>query len=104
MAWVETIPADTLDIGESTQYVLETGHKIALFRLDDGYYAIDDTCSHAEASLAEGDIVEDNVKCSLHGAEFDIRSGAVKSFPAVIGVGAYQTKVEDNTIFINYEE
>ncbi len=104
MGWIVALPADELNIGESKQVVLDTGHKLALFRLEDGYFAIDDTCSHAEASLAEGNVIGDKVKCALHGAEFDIRSGAVKSFPAVIGVGAYETKIENNTVYIKYEE
>lgn len=103
MGWIAAAPADELSVGESKQVVMDTGHKLALFRTDDGYFAIDDTCSHAEASLTEGKVVGNHVKCALHGAEFDIRDGAVKSFPAVIGVGSYETKVKDNTVFINYE-
>ena len=104
MAWVEALPADALDVNEMQQVRLESGKKIALIHLDDGIYAIDDTCSHAEASLAEGEIISDNVKCPLHGAEFDVRTGEVKSFPAVVGVQNYKTKVDDNSIFVNVEE
>ncbi len=104
MAWVETIPADELNEHQIKQTVMEDGHKIALIRMNDGVYAIDDTCTHAEASLAEGEITGDRVKCALHGAEFDVRTGEVKSFPAVVGVGKYATKVDDNRIYVKYEE
>lgn len=104
MAWVETISADELEENELKQVVMEDEHKIALVRLSDGIYAIDDTCSHAEASLSEGEVIDSRVKCPLHGAEFEIPTGDVKAFPAVVGVGAYETKVEDNIIYVNYGE
>ncbi len=103
MAWVETIAVDELDENQMKQVKMEDGHKITLIRLSDGLYALDDTCSHAQASLAEGEIKGDNVKCPLHGAEFDIRTGQVKSFPAVVGVGKYDTKIENDVIYVNCE-
>ncbi|MBD3273850.1 MAG: Rieske 2Fe-2S domain-containing protein [Candidatus Marinimicrobia bacterium] len=102
MAWIETIPADELKENEMKQVVLDDGHKIALIRKEDGYHAIEDTCSHAEASLAEGEIVGDRVRCPLHGAEFEIKTGDVKAFPAVVGVEKYDVKVEDNRVLVNY--
>jgi len=104
MAWVQTISADELAENEMQQVVMEDGHKIALVHLSDGIYAIDDTCTHAEASLSEGDVIDSRVKCPLHGAEFEIKSGDVKAFPAVIGVATYDTKIEENTIYVNYGE
>ncbi|MBS1271607.1 MAG: Ferredoxin CarAc [Candidatus Marinimicrobia bacterium] len=104
MAWVEACALDDLDVRGMKQVVMEDGKKIAVIRMDDGVFAIDDTCSHAEASLAEGDIVGDKVKCPLHGAEFEVRTGAVKSFPAVVGVQKYETKVDDDTVFVDYGE
>ncbi len=104
MAWIETISADELKENEMKQVTLDDGTKIAIIHADDGYYAIDDTCSHAEASLSEGDIEGDKVRCPLHGAEFDYKTGDVKSFPAVVGVASYEVKVEDNQVLVNYGE
>lgn len=104
MPWVETIPVDELNENKLTRAVLENGHAIALIRLSNSIYALDDTCSHAEASLSEGDVIGENVRCPMHGAEFEIPTGQVKSFPAVVGVNTYQTKVEGNMILVKYEE
>lgn len=104
MAWVETIAEDDLNENGTAQVVMDDGQKIALIRMQDGVYAINDTCSHAQASLAEGEIVGDNIKCPLHGAEFDVRTGEVQSFPAVVGVANYDTKIDNGTIYVNYEE
>ena len=74
---------------------------IAIFKLANGFYAIEDTCSHAEASLAEGKIVDGcEIECPLHGARFDIRTGEHLSFPAVTPVEPYPVKVEGADIFI----
>jgi 3-phenylpropionate/trans-cinnamate dioxygenase ferredoxin subunit len=78
------------------------GQRIALFQLDDAIYAIADQCSHAEASLAEGDLEADEgvIVCPRHGARFDVRSGRNLSFPAVTPVRPYRLKENDGQIFI----
>ena len=78
-----------------------TEEPISLFRDDDGsYYALDDTCSHEDASLAEGWIEAGEVECPLHGARFDIRTGKALSLPAVVAVRTYPVKVEDGSLLI----
>ncbi len=80
--------------------VLVKRHPIAIFHLDDGFYAIDDTCTHAEASLCEGQLMGDQVACPLHGARFDIRTGKALTLPAVTPVETYQVVVQGNDILV----
>ncbi len=77
---------------------------IAIFKLEDGFYAIDDTCTHADASLSEGEVFDGVVECPLHGAEFDIRTGKNLTLPAVTPVRSYPVKVEEGDILIQVEE
>src|SRR5579871_447796 len=75
------------------------GTPIAIFQVRDEYYAIGDTCTHEEFSLSDGDMVDDyTVECALHGAQFDIRSGAVCSMPATIPTETYPVWVEDGAL------
>lgn len=74
------------------------GLRIAVFNVDGNYYAIDDTCTHAEASLAEGDVDGSTVECALHGARFDLRTGEAVGPPADRPVTAYKVHVEDGKI------
>lgn len=74
--------------------------RYALFRLADGIYALDDICSHEYALLSEGEVWEEEVYCPRHGSRFDIRSGAVRNFPATRPVHSYPVKVEEGNIFI----
>ncbi len=79
------------------------GHSIALFRLGDGVFAIGDRCSHAEASLAEGEVFDDAVECPRHGSEFDIRTGEPTSLPATRPVGVYEVEVDGSDVFVTVE-
>ncbi len=76
------------------------GLRIAVFNVDGTYYAIDDTCTHADASLAEGSVDGTTVECALHGARFDLRTGEAVGPPADRPVTAYQVHVEDGKIQI----
>ncbi len=75
-------------------------HRIALFRFGNDVYAIGDRCSHAEASLAEGEVFDGAVECPRHGSEFDLTTGEPASFPATKPVAVYTTEVEDGDVFL----
>ncbi len=76
---------------------------IAIFNVDGDLYAIGDTCSHEEASLAEGDVYGTCVECPLHGAEFDLKTGRPRTLPAVVPVPTYAVRVEGDDVLIDPE-
>lgn len=76
------------------------GRRIALFKIGDEVFAIDDRCSHAEASLAEGKVSNCQVACPRHGAKFDLRTGAALTLPAVRPVNSYQVKIEGDDVLV----
>lgn len=86
--------------GSSAKAVEVNGKQVALFNVDDKYYAIDDTCTHAGGSLSEGSIDGTEVTCPWHGATFDITSGKVTGAPAQEDVKAYNVIVEGEDIKI----
>ena len=79
------------------------GRSVAVFRVGDDFYALGDRCSHAEASLAEGEMFDLKVECPLHGATFDLRTGQPLSLPAARPVPSYRTRVEDGMLLIGLE-
>jgi len=79
------------------------GHRIAVFRLGDVAYAIGDRCSHAEASLAEGELFDMDVECPRHGSEFNIETGKPDSFPATQPVPTYEIELVDGEVFLDLE-
>jgi nitrite reductase/ring-hydroxylating ferredoxin subunit len=76
------------------------GERIALFRLDDTYYAIGDTCPHRGGPLSDGMIDGTTVTCPWHGAEFDICTGKNLCPPAARPVAAFPVRVEGDEIQI----
>lgn len=74
--------------------------RIAVFNVNGTFYAIDDTCTHEEASLAEGAMYGDIVACPKHGSRFHLPTGRVLSLPAVIPVDTYPVKVEDGQVWL----
>lgn len=79
------------------------GHRIALFRIDDTVYAIGDRCSHAEASLAEGEVYDTAVECPRHGSEFDLATGEPGALPATRPVPVYEVEVEGADVYVTLE-
>ena len=71
---------------------------VAIFHLSDGYYAMDDVCTHDDGPVAEGALEGDVIECPRHGARFDVRTGAVLSLPATAPIATYAVRVEGGEI------
>src|SRR5437879_1521836 len=69
------------------------GKQIAVFNINGDFFAIDNMCTHEEASLAEGEVSGHEVTCPLHGAKFDVRTGEVLDPPAYDDVACYPVRV-----------
>ena len=76
------------------------GRAICVARVGDQVFAIDDTCSHSEASLSEGDITDFKIECWLHGAEFDLRTGEALTPPAVAPIKVYPVIVDGDSVTV----
>ena len=74
--------------------------QVAVVRLEDGIYAVDDVCTHEYALLSEGFCEDGKLECPLHQACFDIRTGKALNEPAEVPVATYPTKVEDGAVFV----
>lgn len=86
--------------GASLRVELDGLPPLAVFNLDGEYYVMNDTCSHGEASLCEGDIEDGEVECPWHNARFCIKSGRALTFPAVEAQRTYITAVEDGKLYL----
>jgi 3-phenylpropionate/trans-cinnamate dioxygenase ferredoxin component len=94
-------PLSDLAQGSATKIELE-GRPIALVRIGDEVYAIGDTCSHANVSLSEGEvIVEDReIECWKHGSTFSLETGEPQTLPATQPVPVYEAHVENGDIVV----
>jgi nitrite reductase (NADH) small subunit/3-phenylpropionate/trans-cinnamate dioxygenase ferredoxin subunit len=70
--------AETRDVAPGSGTVVQAeGHSIALFNVAGTFHAIDNTCTHEGGPLGEGQLTGDVVSCPWHGAEFNVKTGAV---------------------------
>ena len=93
-------PLADLPAGEGLR-VDEVFPPIAVFHTDDGeVYAIDDTCTHQDASLTDGWLEGCEIECPLHASRFDLRTGAVDAPPARLGVRTHPVTIADGDIYV----
>lgn len=89
---LEICPLAALAPGEALRVATEP--PIAVFHTEDGeVFAIDDTCSHQDASLADGWLEGCEVECPLHASRFNLRTGAVDAPPAKLPVRTHAVEV-----------
>ncbi|WP_185084135.1 bifunctional 3-phenylpropionate/cinnamic acid dioxygenase ferredoxin subunit [Nonomuraea muscovyensis] len=96
---IPACPLVSLPRGEALR--LDVDPPIAVFHTDDGeIYAIDDTCTHQDASLADGWLEGCEIECPLHASRFDLRTGEVDAPPAKRPVRTHRVVVEDDVVYV----
>jgi 3-phenylpropionate/trans-cinnamate dioxygenase ferredoxin component len=94
---LEICPLAALPRGEALR--VEADPPIAVFHTDDGeVFAIDDTCTHQDASLADGWLEGCDIECPLHASRFNLRTGAVDAPPAKLPVRTHEVVIVDGVI------
>jgi 3-phenylpropionate/trans-cinnamate dioxygenase ferredoxin component len=82
--------------------VVIDGMPVAVVRDEQGHvHAIDDTCSHAEVSLAEGEVEDCTIECWLHGSRFDLRTGQPTALPAIRPVAVYPVTIDGDDVLVD---
>ena len=87
----------------SVRRVEVDGHVVALANVDGQFFAVDDTCTHEEASLSEGGLSGEILVCPRHGSRFNVKTGRVLSLPAVRSVAVYPVRVEGDEVLVSPE-
>ncbi|EGD44995.1 non-heme iron oxygenase ferredoxin subunit [Nocardioides sp. WG-D5] len=78
-----------------------TEDDIAILRDDDGTcWALNDTCTHETASLAEGWVEDGDVECPLHSSRFNLKTGKVDGLPATRDTVPHRVEVRDGEIYL----
>jgi 3-phenylpropionate/trans-cinnamate dioxygenase ferredoxin subunit len=92
---------DDLEPGTARRFDLGN-QRICLVRVGDDFYAIGDQCSHANFSLADGEVYEDEreIECWKHGSTFSLVDGKPQSLPATRPVPIYDVRVEGDDVLV----
>ena len=89
-----------LRTGQPIRKVID-GQAILIVRDDTGVIrAVDDTCTHAQISLADGFIEGRTVECWAHGARFDLATGQALTLPADPPLTTRRIEVHDGMIYV----
>ncbi|MCK9283839.1 MAG: bifunctional 3-phenylpropionate/cinnamic acid dioxygenase ferredoxin subunit [Rhodocyclaceae bacterium] len=97
---VSVCKTDEVAPGTSLRVEIDGLPPLAVFNVDDEFFVIDDTCTHGDASLCDGEIEDGQVECPWHNARFCIKTGKALTFPAVVPQKTYVVRVLDGTVHI----
>lgn len=89
---------DELPPGEARRVVADV--PVAVFNVEGMFHAVDDTCTHQEASLAEGWVEDGCVECPLHASRFDLHTGEPTCWPAKRPVRVHPVVVTDGVVYL----
>jgi len=87
------------DFPSGGKMVMVDGREVALFRLGEEFYALDNRCLHRGGPLCDGSIDDGVVTCPWHGWSYQIRTGTMVQDPTV-GVARHEIRIEGSEIAI----
>jgi 3-phenylpropionate/trans-cinnamate dioxygenase ferredoxin subunit len=95
---------DDLKPGTARQADID-GRLVCIARTQDGtVHAVDDTCTHADISLSEGEVEAGFIECWLHGSRFDLSTGEPTGLPATRPVAVHHVTIDDDEIVVTVKE
>ena len=97
--WINVFNENALMNGENSVIDVD-GTEVAVFKIEDEFYAIEDVCSHDGTEIASGELDGDEIICPRHGARFCVKTGAVKSAPAYEDIHSYPVRIVDGMVQI----
>ena len=93
--------AATSQIGQGEMLCVDLqGREVLICHLEDGFFAVDNICSHAKARMSEGRLRGHRILCPLHGASFDVRDGSVIRPPAIHPLRSHAVRVSGEDILV----
>lgn len=98
--WVTVAKAGFLQPGE-LMYVEVDDEPVCLINLDGELHALNDTCTHEDASLSDGTIDGDEIECPMHGGAFSIRTGEPAAFPVAVATEKYAVRIVGDEVQVS---
>lgn len=84
----------------STHRVVVDGLEILLCNVGGRIYAIEDMCTHEGTPLDGGQLEDVRITCPLHGAVFDVTTGAVLALPAIVPLRTFPVEIENGEVYV----
>ena len=95
--WVDVAKAEQISVGKPVHVEID-GAGIAVFKLDQSFYAIEDVFTHDGGKLTGGCVENDVIVCPRHGARFSIKTGEALSAPAYEPTATFPVRIENGMV------
>jgi len=90
------------DVAPDSVKAFPAGAKtLAIYNIGGTYYATDDECTHAAASLADGMLQGDVIECCMHMGSFRVPTGEVVDPPCEVPLRTYQVVIKGDDVFVD---
>ena len=97
--WIKV--ANASDVPEDGTLLVNLGAEpVCLYNLAGEIFATHDTCTHGQASLADGFIDGEEIECPLHQGKFHIATGKAVGEPCTEDIRAYAVKIEGGAVLL----
>jgi 3-phenylpropionate/trans-cinnamate dioxygenase ferredoxin subunit len=102
MASTRVCSVSDVPAGDKRCFSVE-GHKVCVAHIGADWYAVDDTCSHEDYSLCEGELWTDEleIECPKHGSTFSLKTGEPKTLPATQPVRVYDVNISGDDVLVD---
>ena len=98
--WVKA--AEAADFADGDVRGVEIGGKdVAIYRIDDEFYATGNICTHAFALLSDGFLDDCTIECPIHAGRFDIRTGKALGRPVTRDIESYPVKIDGGAVLVD---
>ncbi|MDC9825830.1 MocE family 2Fe-2S type ferredoxin [Devosia sp. ZB163] len=98
--WIRACGVDDIDTEDVVRFD-HGGRTFAIYRSpDDKFYATDGHCTHEQAHLADGFVMDSIIECPKHNGRFDYRTGAAKGAPVCVNLATYPVRVDGDHVLI----
>jgi nitrite reductase (NADH) small subunit len=95
--------ADASELHEGAGKVVRVeGKSLAIFRVKDEYYALNNNCLHRGGPLGEGNLEGYKLYCPWHGWTYDVRTGSFEVIPT-LKVKTYRTRRDGDSIMVDLD-
>jgi naphthalene 1,2-dioxygenase system ferredoxin subunit len=81
--------------------VLVQGRELALYQVAGEVFATDNRCTHGDALLSEGFLMDYCIECPLHQGQFDVRTGEALCAPVTVAIRTYPARVEGGDVLVD---
>ncbi len=99
--WIRACDSEDIELEDVFRFDHE-GRTFAVYRSpDDVFFCTDGHCTHEEAHLADGLVIDNIIECPKHNGRFDYRTGQAKGAPVCVDLNTYSVKVENGAVLVD---